>query len=203
MISGAWDFAGILAALSGFLIFGGVAFLSALHGAARTFWARGGRFADLQVAMASGEPWWFLLWLGYFAIVVGGTVALLRVRSKVTVIYHASPAMVDDTIGKALDRLGQRWERRGNRVMIGPEFAARAILEVVASPGMQTATLSWPLGAATMRRDFEAELDRILAETESLPSSVAGWLLTAAAAMFLFMIFCLGLFLLLVFRIRG
>src|SRR5713226_10358576 len=48
MISGSWDFAGVLIALSGFLLIGGTLLVFCLNNAARDYWFRGGGFADLR-----------------------------------------------------------------------------------------------------------------------------------------------------------
>src|SRR5207245_1763098 len=66
MISGSWDFAGVLFALSGFLLIGGPLVLEGLNRTGRSLWLR----SEADSAQTLGEYWWYVrvaLWALYFA----------------------------------------------------------------------------------------------------------------------------------------
>src|SRR5271154_6686602 len=71
MISGPWDFAGVLFALSGFLLAGGPAMLGAFYSGWRIPVSQG-RMPTL--ATLSTDSWWIwlLAWIFYFLLVAGG-----------------------------------------------------------------------------------------------------------------------------------
>jgi len=62
MAAGTWDFAGVLFALSGFLLFGGPALLGGLDEQSRWYWLLG----QPGTSSADGRAEWLLLRLLYF-----------------------------------------------------------------------------------------------------------------------------------------
>lgn len=124
MMSGAWDFAGVLFALSGFLLLAGPAVLALIN----VRWAappQPGRLGD--VTGLTGESWliWAAVWLAYFVTVVVGSGWLLWQRRNVTVIYNIDPDTFEELLIRALDRLALEGARMGNRVFIGQPGAAQ------------------------------------------------------------------------------
>jgi hypothetical protein len=116
VVSGTWDFLGILFAASGFLLFGGPAVLSSLHERWRLFWLWG------QVSWLreqGGGDLWALLAVLYFAGVVAGVVLLLRRQRSLTAIYNVEPAQVDYLLGAACEHLGLEPVRSGNLYVFG------------------------------------------------------------------------------------
>jgi hypothetical protein len=120
MVSGAWDFLGLLLATSGFLLFVGPALLSG------TFRQS---LRDLQFAARDGasfgsavsEIWgsWWVAWLLYYAFVVGGTGILVWVRRGTTVIYNVHPRAFEAVLLRTTQRLGLQANRLGNRLFLG------------------------------------------------------------------------------------
>jgi hypothetical protein len=123
MVSGAWDFAGVLFALSGFLLLGGPFIMASLNQDWREFWIR----SPLRSLQGLSEQWWYLrlaVWGAYFLALAGGSIWLLRGRSRTTSIYNVTPDALDQSLESALDRLQLPWRRTRGRIVIGyPVFA--------------------------------------------------------------------------------
>jgi len=123
MVSGAWDFAGVLFALSGFLLLGGPFIMASLNQDWREFWIR----SPLRSLQGLSEQWWYLrlaIWGAYFLALAGGSIWLLRGRSRTTSIYNVTPDALDQSLERTLDRLQLVWRRTRGRIDIRhPVFA--------------------------------------------------------------------------------
>ncbi len=242
MISGPWDFAGVLFATSGFLLLGGPWVLTGLH----TQWRNAliqGRFQALRGQ--SGEWWffWIFIWALYFVAILGGAAFLLWRRRGVTVVYNAEPPLLEEALARSLDRLGLEGALVANRLYIGfrsdktdtpaptrsetaaagsydptvvsanggPEPAVRppglsataaldlgrtALVELEPFAAVHHVTLRWRDGDPSVRHDVEAELAKVLLETESTHNPATGWFLTVASCLFLLMLVGLALLIL-------
>jgi hypothetical protein len=113
IVSGSWDFAGVLFAASGILLVGGPAILTGLYEHWRLSWLLG----QTRYLQGIGENWsfWISLWLVYFAVVAGGSALLLWRRRRRTSIYNVEPLVFEETLIQVLDRLGLEWVRQGPR----------------------------------------------------------------------------------------
>lgn len=223
MLSGPWDFAGVLVGLSGFLLVGGTTLLFAFHTAARESWLQGSTLADLRRGHAQSGTITFVLWGLYFLVLVLGSVYLLWQRSDYTVIYNVTPDELESILGSVLDSLGLAHLRRGSRLYVGygpvsgglalkPEKAAfdaaapagdplrKAVIDLDGSSLMRTVVLHWDFAAHDLRRELEAELAHDLTRYDSSPGPTGGWFLTAAGSLMLMMIFVLGTFFLINMR---
>jgi hypothetical protein len=122
MVSGVWDFVGILFAASGFLLFGGPAVLSGLHERWRYFWLFG------EGAPRAGGPggWQFWVFLSalYFAVVVAGCAAVFVRQRRLTSIYNVESAVVERSLAEACAQLGLDPLRSGNLYLFGLAPAA-------------------------------------------------------------------------------
>jgi len=134
MVSGPWDFAGLLFAASGFLLFGGPALLSSLsfNETWRRFWLLGkdtpgitqeDRLLVVRLAL-------FVL---YFLVVVGGAAFLLWRRRRMTAIYNVDPVVVETVLGQILERWQLPFVQTGNVLTFEPDSAVPAPL--AAAPG--------------------------------------------------------------------
>jgi hypothetical protein len=115
VVSGPWDFAGVLFATSGFWLLGGPLTLTTFHARWRPAFMRG------ETTELAGGEWaflWVLPWVFYFALVFGGSFLLLWRRRRWTVIYNMPPHMLDEILANVLGQLGLTGSRSGNRVMI-------------------------------------------------------------------------------------
>jgi hypothetical protein len=131
MVSGSWDFFGLLLAASGLILFGGPALLTIYYDREiRDFLL--GRFHLTTFPFHVLFLKWWGLWLLYYLIVVGGGAFLVWWRGSKTSIYNVEPLVFDDTLAGVLDRLGVEWTRMGNRVFIG--FRNRNTGEPFAGP---------------------------------------------------------------------
>lgn len=220
MVSGPWDFTGVLLALFGFMLIGGTTLVFALHGAARDFWMRGDNFADLRRSHASAGMVTFLIWGIYFLLIVGGALYWLRQRAAYTILYNLAPLELESIFSALFDRLGLTHMRRGTRLYVGygppvksatalqfggddgldPAAPAidpvrKALIDVDGSSAMRVVSLRWHFASRELRRELEAELARDLERFETGPGPASGWFITAAGCIMLLMIFFLATFL--------
>src|SRR5262249_42171697 len=62
---------------------------------------------------------YWVIWLGYSVLVIGGCAWMIWWRSGMVSVYNIEPAAFDDTLAQTLDRLGLAWIRMGDRVIGG------------------------------------------------------------------------------------
>lgn len=123
LVSGAWDFAGVLFAASGFLLLVGPYALL-------TFQQRWRERALYDLASGVARRWewgWsaqVATWAGYFLVLVFGSVWLLRRRRRVTSIYNIEPDAVPRLLNAALERVGLSCEWTGDRAILRPRPVA-------------------------------------------------------------------------------
>ncbi len=201
MIAGEWDFAGVLAALSGFLLLGGTTLVYAIDTNLQNYWLHGNSFDDLRAEHSRADAITIAIWAGYFIALIAGSIGLLRMRRRCTAIYQLSPEELDEVLPGVLDRLNLKYVRRGPRWTLQSEIISdgqsesAGAIEIEGSSAMRHVTLRWFAISAKLRRDIEVELGRDLA-TANLPASGAStWFMTAAGCIFTFMIFLLVTFL--------
>jgi hypothetical protein len=125
MVAGAWDAAGLLCAASGGLIFVGPAIIAVFY--RRSVSEVPAEGASMPSFAELFTQWW-LAWLIYLVVVIGGAILLLWLRRRKTMIYNVVPEDFDRLLVQLLDRLGLEWNRLGNRVFIAAgREAARAV----------------------------------------------------------------------------
>jgi len=121
VVSGPWDVAGMLFAVSGFVFFAGPCMLSGFNHQWREYWlfSRPG----LPFSGLGDEGWyiWLAVWGLYFVAVVGGAAFLLRKRWHILSIYNVDPAVVPEVLSQVLDQLRLEWTRAGNQVFVASE----------------------------------------------------------------------------------
>jgi hypothetical protein len=156
VIAGSWDFAGILFAVSGFLLLGGPAALTGLHERWRMSWLLG----ETRFLVGVGEQWhfWLSLWVLYFAVVIGGSAMLLWQRRKETSIYNIDPPAFDGVLGAVLERLGLEAFRDGPRRLLiqrsglpSKEYPAAPAFTQAKTSELQAASKSLLPASATLR----------------------------------------------------
>src|SRR5262245_56643588 len=98
LLSGSWDFAGILLAASGFLLFGGPALLDSLSqtDAWRGLWVLGRREDGLFEERFGGGR--IILFAGYFFLVVAGSAWVLWRRRRLTALYNVDPGLIETVL---------------------------------------------------------------------------------------------------------
>ncbi|MFO0926062.1 MAG: hypothetical protein U0736_03360 [Gemmataceae bacterium] len=136
VVSGVWDFVGLLFAASGFLLFGGPAVLSATHERWRYFWlfGEGGRSA---LSLEPLRQAWVLFAALYFVLVVAGSAVVLARRRRVTCVYNADPETVERALAASCDRLGLTPVRSGNLFVFGLVLDVLDRKPAASHPGLQ------------------------------------------------------------------
>jgi hypothetical protein len=118
MMSGTWDFIGLVFAASGFLLFGGPALLSSLSERWRAFWIFG-HYENGDSASEKLWQFWIFLSVLYFVVVVAGVSSLLWRQRAYTSIYNVEPGTVERALLRACARLGLSPTRSGNLFLFG------------------------------------------------------------------------------------
>ena len=97
LVRGVWDFGGVLFAGSGFALWAVPMMLTSLY---ERSLAGGGPSFD--------EIWWqwWLIWSGYYGLMLAGGVFLLWLRRHTTAIYNVAVDAVPTVVAAALQRLG-------------------------------------------------------------------------------------------------
>ena len=163
MIPGTWDFAEVLFAVSGFLLFGGPAILAGFNQRYREFLLYGALRPGAVVTEAMSY-WWVAVWVAYLAAVLGMAAFVLSKRRRATSVYNIDAEAFQECLANVLDRLKLDWVRNGDRIYIGGRtadgnfVAGRMVLSVDMFPTMRHATMVWPPEAGPLRREIEGRL---------------------------------------------
>jgi hypothetical protein len=183
LVSGKWDFAGVLLAASGFLVFVGPAVLTSLHERWRLYWLLGHQG---QGEGPSGALYylWLALWFLYFAGVIVGAAWMLNRRRETTAVYNVDQAVLEVALSRVLERLGIEWRRTGNHFILKPRIGESSALELETSPSLRHATLRWHAVDEPERQAIESELDKVLAGMPATENSLAGWFFSLGASVF-------------------
>ncbi len=209
LVSGPWDFVGVLFAASGFLLFGGPGALSVLNDR----WRESLVFGQNPSSSSATESlwhWWLLLMLAYFVIVVGGSALLLWRSRHQTSLYNVDPETVETLLNRIFERLEVRPLHSGDLYYFGTTksgslsnqaaetaggcaslkvqtlpVAQNVILEVETFRRMWHVTLRWEPAHSPVRQEIERELERELAETPVPAQLLGGWLTVLAIGLFL------------------
>jgi hypothetical protein len=223
LLSGAWDFVGVLLALSGFLIFGTTVFLLSFQPAGREFLLHGGTPSDIRRIGAQGSPYIVLLWFLFYASLASSFAYMIWHRRAFSVVYNITPAEMEQVLQRVVEAAHMQVMRRGRRWYIGaeqhgeakqprmdspsqrvltvePQVIPQAVLEVNGSPLMRTVSIFWRSFRYEARQELQAEMERELDQFPSSSGATAGWLITIASALFLVMILTVGAFLALILR---
>ena len=187
VVAGHWDFAGLLAGLSGFILFGGVLLLSLTQSNFR-FLTRG-NFEALGAAWEQEKTSWAFVAGGYLVLVVGGAYVTLAARRRTLVVYNVEPERFEGLLAEVFDHLGRPVERRGNQWVSG-----FPLCELDPFRGGKTVTLRWLADDRLLFQDVERHV-RDAVRTVVTPENPAGrWLSTAAGGCVVVIVFCLAMF---------
>lgn len=182
VLSGTWDFAGVLLALAGFLLWGGPKFLQQLE--VNVFGL--GRALGVSGMLP-------VLWVLYGLFVLGGAGLLLWQRHWATAIYNVDPSFVEDMLPRICEQLGFVSTQRGRVLRIEDyrrddgHSPVSATVRLEPNAMFWHATLIWS-GSADIRHEVETAIDRELSSIAVDANPLAGWLISA-------MCFCFVLFL--------
>jgi hypothetical protein len=223
LVSGAWDFLGVLLATSGFLLFVGPALLSGgfRHGLRELPLNR----ESNALGSAIAEVWalWWVFWLLYYLFILGGAAMLVWGRRNIQVVYNIEPQTLLAALDRAARRLALTAQRRGNHLIFSPatldgvpgttesaesssaitvqrlpSTAAVAAVTIEPFPLLNNVSLHWHSASPEARADLERELRKALAEVITLENPVGGWLLGIAGLLFMLIMLLTGVFIALV-----
>lgn len=173
ILSGVWDFAGLLAGLSGFLLFGGALFLSIFHSDVR-FAARG-NFKMLQDSWEHERIGWVLTVFVYLLLVVAAMAWGFWQRRRSLVMYNVEPVVLEHTIEELFEQLGRKVERHGNSW-----FSGDPLFRIDSSDASQTATLRWLSEDLLLFQEVERHLRHTLPSLSSGENPTTKWLMSVA-----------------------
>jgi hypothetical protein len=178
LVSGPWDFAGILFAASGvLLIVGPFYILRPLYDQWRYYW--------LMDHPSQGEslngPYyylWLTLWFVYYIGVVIVSAWMLNRRREITAVYNVDQSLLEVGLSRVFERLGLYWRKNGNHFILNSQSSDGSALEVEGFPPLRHATLRWHGVDEPTRQAIVSELEKVLAGMPVDDSSVAGWFLS-------------------------
>jgi hypothetical protein len=203
LVSGTWDAIGLLAALSGF-------FLATLP-------TIGFVFLD-RVIGVSGLGWNALVGtLGYYLLVICGSVLMILSRSSKTVIYNVDPELFAQIAPQTFAALGLATKLERNRMVLTPmeptvdEAGSTDVIQIRPRPAavadsryaevaveafasMCNVTLHWGRFSAGMRAELERELDKNLESGAPLDNSAAAWFVSVSGMIFGAVLVIAGMF---------
>jgi len=195
LVPGSWDFAGVLLAASGFLLFSGPGALSVLNDGWRDFLVFG-RDPGNSSSTESLWQWWLLLTSVYFLFLVGTAAFFLWQARKRTSIYNIDRDTLQEALGRVCQQHGLQPLRAGELLYFSaakraglPALALQSvILEVEPFPLMWHVTLHWEPAHSTLRQEIERALERELQELPTPGHALGGWLTLSGCALFLLML---------------
>jgi hypothetical protein len=136
MVSGVWDAIGLLLACSGGLLVCGPGII----------YVNFSRYSMLQTTeldddgnqqhkhqqdeneaeepAASWNIWWIAVSTGYFVLVIGGAILMVRGRRDKTIIYNVDLDLFDMVLGRVLEKCQLAFVRLSRKVHIGPRQLA-------------------------------------------------------------------------------
>lgn len=172
VLPGHWDFAALLAGLSGFILFGGGLLLFLMQSNVR-FLIRG-NFEALRDAWAKEYVAWLITILLYMLFVVGGSFLTLQSRRRSLVIYNVEPEQFEAALAEVFDQLGRPVERRGNLFVGG-----LPLCEVDTFHAGRTVTLRWVSEDRLLFQEVERHVREAVRPLGAAENPAGRWLSTA------------------------
>lgn len=175
VLTGPWDFAAVLAGLSGFILFGGGLLLILLQSNVR-FLLRG-NFEALRGAWEKEYLAWVLTIILYLLFAIGGSFLTLQSRRRTLVIYNVDPEAFEHALADVFEQLGKPVERRGRLLVGGVPYC-----EVDPFEGGRTVVLRWICDDEILFQDMERNLREVLKSLAPADNPAARWMSTAVVA---------------------
>jgi hypothetical protein len=196
VVSGPWDFAGVVLGLSGFILFGGGLVLSVVQSNFR-YLVRGNHEAFRDAWEREGQTW-IIVSAVYVLLVVGIVVLTLLSRRRSLVVYNVEPATFEATLTEVFEHISRPVERRGNLWSQG----AAPLFEVDRFVGGQTVTLRWVSEDVRLFEEVERLLREALREVQPDENVASRWLMACAGGLGFWSACCFGLLLVYIFSAR-
>ncbi len=186
IVSGQWDFVGLVLGLSGFVLFGGGLVLSLFQSNFR-YWMRG-NFESLRAAWGQEKVTWILLAVVYLLCVIGWIFLTLTSRRRSLVVYNVEPAAFEATIAEVFEQLNRPVERRGNLWVSGVP-----LFELDRFVGGRTVTLRWIAEDHLLFQDVERLLREAIRNVSNDDNPATRWLTAGSLSAGLSALACFGL----------
>jgi len=184
VFGGGWDFACLLAGLSGFLVFGGGLLVAGLQSNFR--YAARGNFQAVRDAWGDEGHVWGLIALGYFAIVMGAVALVVVSRWRTLVVYNIDRDRAEMVIGDALAEVGVNATRFGN---VWGEGAG--VVAIDAFQGLRNVSVKVTTPDPRLADELLRVLRKRLPEAMGAEDPIAGAISTTAVACFVVMLCCM------------
>jgi hypothetical protein len=175
IVSGTWDFAGVLLAVSGLLVAGGPAILTGLSEDWRNFWigTQGKPWARLGAESPTNT--YLVFGITYFVLVIFLAGATLWRRRLTTIIYNLNTDAFELVLAQVMESMGLKSMRSGNLICWQSRPLPGPIVEVKNdSPARGYADTAIQLAPALPRAESETtsvalrDLDRSPPVTQTL-----------------------------------
>ena len=160
IVRGVWDFSGVLFAASGILLWTAPAMLMTMY--QRSF--RGNLAEDVPRSFETIWELWWLLWAGYYVLVIGGSVFLLWLRRHTTAIYNIQSDMAESLTAATLQRLGFDFAQNAQHQFLiapakslTPNSASTEVSALSATAGQQNAPVEVEAASAPYTAALEIE----------------------------------------------
>lgn len=169
VVSGSWDFAFVLAGLSGFLIVGGVLLMDMT-----TRYLLRGNFGQLLDGWHKYRTTWLLIASGYLLIVIGMASWTLARRARWLSVYNIEFADAERALESSLQACGLPLNRVGYRWLDGA-------VEIAAHRSASHAVIILKIADRAIQQELERKLWIDLAKAEPpQENAAAGWFMSLA-----------------------
>ncbi len=185
---GFWDCLGMLFAVSGFLLIVGPILLITV------FEQRLGTVALQENPSDAFFDLWcqrWLFWALYYVVILSGAALLLWWRSRKTVIYNVDLDAFASLFLRAIQEAGLSAHAKEDVIQLFPDgvepgesAGLLADVSVEYFVPLCHVTLHWRRNDATLRRQVEDKLNRLLPEARTLENPAGGWLYVVSAILF-------------------
>ena len=184
VFGGGWDFACLLAGLSGFLVFGGGLLVAGLQSNFR--YAARGNFQAVRAAWGEEGYVWGLIALGYLLVVAGAVALVVASRWRTLVVYNIDRERAEMVIGDALAEIGVNATRFGNIWGEGP-----GVIAIDALQGLRNVSVKVTTPDPRLAEELLRALRKRLPEAMAAEDSIAGAISTTSVACFVVMLCCM------------
>ncbi len=184
VLGGGWDFACLLAGLSGFIVFGGGLLVAGLQSNFR--YAARGNFQAVRSAWGEEGHVWGMIALGYLVVVSGAVVLVLASRLRTLAVYNIDRERAEAVVGDALAEVGVTATRFGDVWGDG-----RGVVAIESLQGLRNVSVKVTTPDPRLAEELLRALRRRLPEAPPADEPVGGILTTAAVACFIVMICCM------------
>ncbi len=185
-VAGAWDFVGVMAALSGFLLAGGLLLLGVAVNDPR--FLTGGTFDKLRDVWERQWLTWLLLLIGYTVLVGGGIALGIRGRRHALSVYNLDADTAGRVVTTATERAGLTAKREGNLWT-----DSRPLVETHTFHATAHTTLKIVCPEKRVREDLERHLRSEILGVACEPSPAAAWFTSAAVGSVIFVVGVVGM----------